>query len=151
VTLDKWKADHQKVTEYAKTKEAQAAKLGERVIVLDRQVADQQRRNVAMYKLGMELLARYESFGLGTALTSREPFVGLTRVKFENLIQDYGDKLADERIKPQPSEASQSKEPSRAPQPQAPPSSQTQATKPAKGAKNSPSAEPAAAKPKSAR
>ena len=103
VSLDKWKAEHQKVTDYAKAKDAQVAKLGERVIVLDRQVADQQRRNVAMYKLGTEILARYEGFGLGTALTSREPFVGITRVKFENLIQDYGDKLADERIKTPPS------------------------------------------------
>jgi DNA repair exonuclease SbcCD ATPase subunit len=152
VTLDKWKADHQKVTEYAKTKEAQAAKLGERVIVLDRQVADQQRRNFAMYKLGTEILARYESFGLGTALTSREPFVGLTRVKFENLIQDYGDKLSDERTKPQPSETPQSKEPSHAPSTQTPPMPKTQAPKPAaRGAKPSPSTESSAAKPKAAR
>ena len=36
----------------------------------------------------------------GEALTAREPFVGVTRVKFENLIQDYQDKLADQKIKP---------------------------------------------------
>jgi hypothetical protein len=101
VSLDKWKVDHEKISDLARTKEGQRVKLTERVIVLERQVADQQRRNAAMYKLGIEILDRYEKFGLGTALTAREPFVGLTRVKFENLIQDYGDKLADERIKPQ--------------------------------------------------
>jgi chromosome segregation ATPase len=101
VSLDKWKVDHEKISDLARTKEGQRVKLTEKVIVLERQVADQQRRNAAMYKLGIEILDRYEKFGLGTALTSREPFVGLTRVKFENLIQDYGDKLADERIKPQ--------------------------------------------------
>lgn len=102
VTLDKWKTDHKMVSDVARTKESQRAKLSEKAIVLERQVVDQQRRNASMYKLGTEILDRYEKFGLGTALTAREPFVGLTRVKFENLIQDYGDKLADERIKPQP-------------------------------------------------
>lgn len=101
VTLEKWKVDHKLVSDIARAKEGQRAKLAEKVVVLERQVADQQRKNAAMHKLGVEILERYEKFGLGTALTAREPFVGLTRVKFENLIQDYGDKLADERIKPQ--------------------------------------------------
>jgi len=105
VSLDKWKADHQKITDYARAKEAQRAKLADRAITLDHQVAEQQRKNQAMYKLGTEILARYEKFGLGAALTAREPFIGLTRVKFENLIQDYGDKLADERIKAQPAQS----------------------------------------------
>jgi len=105
VTLEKWKVDHKAISDLARAKEAQRAKLAEKAIVLDRQVAEQQRKNAAMYQLGVEVLDRYEKFGLGTALTAREPFVGLTRVKFENLIQDYGDKLADERIKPQPQTA----------------------------------------------
>jgi NhaP-type Na+/H+ and K+/H+ antiporter len=107
VWLDKWKADHQKITALAQKKEGERAKLADKVILLDRRVADQQTRNAAMYKLGVEVLDRYEKFGLGTALTAREPFVGLTRVKFENLIQDYSDKLTDERIKPEPAPASQ--------------------------------------------
>jgi len=143
VTLDKWKVDHQKVTEYAKGKEAARARLAERVIVLDRQVADQQRKNMAMYKLGTEVLERYESFGLGTALTSREPFLGLTRVKFENLIQDYSDTLADERIKTEPSQ------PNRATQSQPGISKTNDKT----GSRPKPpkTAEPAAAKPKTER
>jgi hypothetical protein len=100
VSLDKWKAGHAQVTELAKAKEAQRAKLAGEVIALNRKVTDQQTKNAAMFQLGNEVLTRYEKFGLGTALTAREPFVGLTRVKFENLIQDYGDKLADQKIKP---------------------------------------------------
>lgn len=105
VSLDKWKTDHKKITAFAQKKETERAQLADKVIALDRRVADQQTRNLAMYKVGTEVLSRYEKFGLGDALTSREPFVGLTRVKFENLIQDYADKLADERIKPQPAPA----------------------------------------------
>jgi hypothetical protein len=100
LSLDKWKVAHQKVTDIANAKEAQRAKAAMEVIVLNRKVAEQQVKNAAMFKLGNEILTRYEKFGLGDALTSREPFVGITRVKFQNLIQDYGDKLADEKIKP---------------------------------------------------
>jgi hypothetical protein len=53
-----------------------------------------------MYKLGLEILGRYEKFGLGTALLAREPFVRNMKVKFENYVQDYGDKLDAQRIQP---------------------------------------------------
>lgn len=99
-SLEKWKAAHKEVVTAATNIEAQRAKLAGNVILLNRQVADQQTKNAAMYKIGTEVLNRYEKFGLGDALTAREPFIGITRVKFENLIQDYQDKLKDERIKP---------------------------------------------------
>jgi hypothetical protein len=51
-----------------------------------------------MYELGMEILDRYEKFGLGEALTAKEPFTGITRTKFETLVQDYEDKLVDQTI-----------------------------------------------------
>ena len=97
--LVKSTAAGKKAEELAKTKEDQRAKLAAQAIELQRTVADQRTKNAKMYEAGMEVLSRYEKFGLGTALTAREPFVGITRVKFENLIQDYGDKLADQRIK----------------------------------------------------
>jgi len=99
VSLDKWKADHVKIANIATATETQRAKLADQVILLERRVADQRTKNQEMHKLGLEILSRYKKFGLGTALTAREPFVGLTRVKFENLIQEYGDKLAEQRIK----------------------------------------------------
>jgi len=102
VSLEKWKVDHKKITDIANTKEAQRAKLAEKVIALDRVVADQRTKNAQMYQIGLEVLSRYERFGLGDALTVREPFIGVTRVKFQNLIQDYSDKLADAKIKPEP-------------------------------------------------
>lgn len=51
-----------------------------------------------MYQVGVEILNRYENFGLGDALLAREPFVGTTRVKFQNLIQQDQDQLTDSRI-----------------------------------------------------
>ena len=93
------KAAYEKAVAIGNAKEAERAKLAARVIVLDRQVVEQRARNAALYQTGTEVLSRYEKFGLGTALTSREPFVGTTKVQFENLIQDYSDQLADQKIK----------------------------------------------------
>jgi Fe-S cluster assembly scaffold protein SufB len=98
--LDKWQLSQRQAADLAARKEAERAKLADEKIVLQRKVADQQVKNDAMFKLGNEILTRYEKFGLGDALTSREPFVGITRVKFQSLIQDFQDKLVDQKIKP---------------------------------------------------
>jgi len=91
---------HKQAAALAAKKEGERAKLLSDKVVLERKVADQQTRNFEMHKLGIEVLTRLEKFGLGTAIVAREPFVSLTKVKFQNLIQDYGDKLADQKIKP---------------------------------------------------
>ena len=98
-SLGKWKAGYEKVTAIAKTKESERAAAASKVIILERRVEDQQRKNESMFQIGSEILNRYEHFGLGTALASREPFVGLTRVKLQNMFQELGDKLTDAKIK----------------------------------------------------
>jgi hypothetical protein len=67
------------------------------VIKLEKLVADREDKNLALYKLANEILQRYEKFGLGDVLMAREPFVGISRVKLQNLVQDYQDKLLNER------------------------------------------------------
>jgi chromosome segregation ATPase len=97
--LAKWKAAHEQVVAEAKKIESERARLAGEAAVLKRTVEDRERKNRELYKLGNEILTRYEKFGLGEALTAREPFTGITRVKLENLVQDYQDKLADQRVK----------------------------------------------------
>jgi hypothetical protein len=82
-----------------KKKEADGLKLGERIVDLERKVSEGERKNLELHRLGKEILERYEKFGLGTALTAREPFVGTTRVRLQNLVQEYSDKLSEQRIK----------------------------------------------------
>lgn len=99
-SLASWKKGHADVVAAAKKLDAQRAELAARVILLDRKVADHQRKNDELFKLGNEVLSRYEGFGLGTAIAAREPFTRNMRVKLETLVQDYGDKLVDSKIKP---------------------------------------------------
>lgn len=98
--LEKWKVDHKRITDVANTKESQRAKFAEQATMLQRRVDDQVTKNAAMYKIGSEVLNRYEKFVLGDALAAREPFTGIARVKFQTLSQDFQDLLDDARVKP---------------------------------------------------
>ena len=106
-SLAKWKEGYYKISEYAKATEGKRADLASKVILLDRRVADQQVKNAEMYRLGNEVLDRYAQFGLGTAISAREPFVGITKVKFQNLVQDYQNKMTEQTTRIQPVEKSQ--------------------------------------------
>jgi DNA repair exonuclease SbcCD ATPase subunit len=98
-SLGKWKYGYAKMAEYAKQTEAKRADLASKIILLDRRIADQQVKNAEMYRIGNEVLDRYAQFGLGTAISAREPFVGITKVKFQNLVQDYQTKMTQQTIR----------------------------------------------------
>jgi len=98
-SLAKWKLGYAKLADYAKATEGKRAELASKIILLDRRIADQQVKNAEMYRLGNEVLDRYAQFGLGTAISAREPFVGVTKVKFQNLVQDYQNKLTDQTLR----------------------------------------------------
>lgn len=68
------------------------AKLRDELLVLGRE------RNAELLTLGREILARFRSKGLGDVLAGSEPFVQSSRVKLENLVQDYEDKLRAARF-----------------------------------------------------
>jgi chromosome segregation ATPase len=98
-SLTKWKLGYSKLADYAKATEGKRAELASKIILLDRRIAHQQVKNAEMYRLGNEVLDRYAQFGLGTAISAREPFVGITKVKFQNLVQDYQNKMTDQTIR----------------------------------------------------
>jgi len=98
--LAKWHKAYDALLAQAKAVDAKRAELAQQKILADRKIADQQTKNQALYELGKEILRRYEHYGLGDAILAREPFVGISKVKFETYIQDNSDKLADQKIKP---------------------------------------------------
>ncbi len=100
--LAKWQAGYKKAEAVAQDLESKRSRLADEVIKLDRKVQDRETKNIELYKLGKEILTRYEKFGLGSALLAREPFTGIAKVKFETFVQDYSDKLTDQKIKPEP-------------------------------------------------
>jgi hypothetical protein len=100
-SLAKWKAAYEQIQTAAQKSDTERSKLASESILLKRRVDDRERKNLELFKTANEILTRYEKFGLGEALSAKEPFTGITRVKLENQIQDYQDKIADERVKPE--------------------------------------------------
>ena len=96
--LKEWKEAYNQVSQLATATEAARAKLTVQSATLHRLVDDRENKNLALYKLSSEILTRYEQFSLGDAISAKEPFVGISRVKLENLVQDYKYKLLDQAI-----------------------------------------------------
>ena len=96
--LKQWKDAYNQTSQLAAAKEAARAQLAVQAALLQRTVDDREIKNFALFKLGNEILTRYEKFGLGDAIGAKEPFVGISRVKLEALVQDYKDKILDQTI-----------------------------------------------------
>jgi len=98
--LEKWKAGYADAVRIAKEREVLRAKAASRAVLAERKLAERERQNLELYETGSEILERLKNFGLGTALTAREPFVGSTRVRLQTLVQDYADRLHDSKHNP---------------------------------------------------
>lgn len=85
-------------TGLAEKKEQERAEAHSNAVVLQRRVDEALRVNAELHRIGRELLSRFEKFGLGDAVASRERFIGITRTKFENLMQDYQDQIDDHKL-----------------------------------------------------
>jgi len=97
--VGKWRKEYGEAIERARKAEAATKKSDSQVVKLKRLVESQRYQNIRMYKVGMEILDRYDNFWFGDALLAREPFVGNTRVKLQNLAQEGQDKLLAARIR----------------------------------------------------
>ena len=96
--VKQWKDAYNQAAQLATEKEAARAQIAMQAALLQRTVDDREAKNLALYQLGKEILTRYEQFGLGDAIAAKEPFTGMAKVKLENLVQDYKNKLLDQAI-----------------------------------------------------
>jgi chromosome segregation ATPase len=117
VSLDKWKAAYTQAANVAKSTESARAKLESSNILLERKAEERTRQNLELYTTAREILQRYSDFGLGRAIAAREPFTGIAKARLEEQVQDYADKLDDQKIKPEPSDGKPSTAPVPASQP----------------------------------
>lgn len=93
-SLKQWQDGYAQAAQIARAKERERAELAQTILVMERDQGLLRTQNMELYQLGTEILDRYEDFGLGRAITAREPFTGLSRVRLQTLVQDYRDGLA---------------------------------------------------------
>ena len=96
--LRKWKDAYVQMRKVARAEAARKEYLSVDVVGMSNEISELKSENRELFRIAMQILERYESFGLGKALTAREPFTGVTRTHLQNLVQDYQDDLLAHRI-----------------------------------------------------
>jgi chromosome segregation ATPase len=93
-----YKASYDQLMKLARTSEAERQRLAADAGFKQQAVAQCEAKNAALYAQGQEILRAYETVDIGTVLKSREPFATRSRVKYEQIAQEYGDKLYEGRF-----------------------------------------------------
>jgi DNA repair exonuclease SbcCD ATPase subunit len=98
--LAKTRSDFESLLAQSRTSEAAARESTAQLKVRDAALQTCEAKNARLYDLGHQILDAYEHVGLGTFFKSREPFAQATRVKYDQIAQDFGDKLYDDKFNP---------------------------------------------------
>lgn len=61
-------------------------------------LANCETKNTALYRYGLELSRRYADKGVWAALRQAEPFTRIEQVEIENILEEYREKLDDNRV-----------------------------------------------------
>lgn len=64
----------------------------------EKDIAACEGKNLRLYQTGRELMTRFEQKTCGEILAQKEPFTGLKRVEMENLLEEYRDKLDEQKL-----------------------------------------------------
>lgn len=64
----------------------------------EREIALCEDKNLKLYQTGRELMVRFEKKSCGEVMAQGEPFTGLKRVEVENLLEEYRDKLDEQKL-----------------------------------------------------
>jgi chromosome segregation ATPase len=64
----------------------------------ERDIAACEHKNLALYEVGRSLMDRFEHKSCGEILAEKEPFTGIRKVETENLLEEYRDKLDEQKL-----------------------------------------------------
>lgn len=98
----KWKKAAEDTTDVARKLDVERDRLDVLNSELTRRASEREAQNVELVRIAQEILTRFERFGLGDALAAKEPFIGVKRARLKILVQDYADKILDQKAAPEP-------------------------------------------------
>jgi len=99
-TLEKWKGAYEDAANVARTKDAERAKLESEATALKASGKSCEAKNTQLLKAGNEMLTYFKSMNLLDAVAVHEPVFGIKRVELQNALQDFRDKILDQKVKP---------------------------------------------------
>lgn len=77
----------------ARASEAERLRLGQENTLHTTAIAQCEAKNQQLYAVGTEVLEAYEKVDMSAVMSARQPFAAQARVKFEQIAQQYGDRL----------------------------------------------------------
>jgi chromosome segregation ATPase len=96
----KWQSSYQEAADAARTRDADAKRLDALLAKSRDRIRACETKNVDLVKLGNEVLDLYDHQDLFDRVAGAEPLTKLKRVEMENALQDYDDKMRDDRVSP---------------------------------------------------
>jgi chromosome segregation ATPase len=99
-TLEKWKVAYEEAADVARAKDAERQKQEAQAASFKASLKACKTKNTELAKIGRELLQHYESANFADLAMASEPLTGVRRVEIQNLLQDYNDKILDQKVTP---------------------------------------------------
>jgi chromosome segregation ATPase len=96
-TLEKWKTAYEEAANVARSKDAERAKFESEATACAASFKSCRGKNALLVKIDRELLRRNADIHFGDKLVAREPMIAVGRVRVQNQLQDYTDKILDQK------------------------------------------------------
>lgn len=91
--IAQYRSAYENLLKMARASEAERQRLAGEAAGRSAAIQQCEAKNGELYALGNEILRAYETVGFGDVLSSRQPFAAKARAKYEEIAQEYGDKL----------------------------------------------------------
>ncbi len=98
--FDKWKAAYEEAADLARSKEAERARFEAEAKTFKASTKTCAQRNIKLVAIGKDLLQTLKSVELGDQIAAQEPVIRFKAVDVKNMLQDYQDKILEQRANP---------------------------------------------------
>jgi chromosome segregation ATPase len=98
--LEKWKSAYAEAATVARAKDAERTKFESEAAALKTSNKACEAKNTQLVKVGNEIVTQYEAMNPFEKILDHEPAFGLKRVEHQNAVQDFRDKILDQKVKP---------------------------------------------------
>jgi chromosome segregation ATPase len=98
--LEKWKSAYAEAATVARAKDAERGKFEGEAAALKASNKACQAKNTQLVKVGNDIVTQYEAMNPFEKIWDHEPAFGLKRVEHQNAVQDFRDKILDQKVKP---------------------------------------------------
>lgn len=98
--IAQYKNAYDELMKLARAADAERQQLSKGAAAHKAAVAQCEEKNTRLYSVSQEILRAYETMDMATLVSARQPFADKSRVKLEQIAQEFGDKLYEGKFDP---------------------------------------------------